>query len=78
MRYGQSWFVDDLIPEQHEIQIQRTGSAWKRPLAAACRFDGLQRREQLSGRQPGFADEGRVQKERLAIGNANRIRLVGR
>ena len=78
MRYGQPWFVDNLIPEQHEIQIQRTGSAWKGPLAAAFRFDRLQRREQLSGRQLRIADEGRVQKERLAIGNANRIRLVSR
>src|SRR5439155_9328224 len=65
MRHREAGLVDDAIPIQNEIEIERPRRAGERPLAAALALDRLQRFEELARGQAGLADDRAVQERRL-------------
>ena len=67
MRNLQPGLVDRLIAEQHQIQIEGSGSAGSRPRAAEVGFDPEQAIEQLASPERGLADQHGVQVERLIL-----------
>src|SRR5215813_1112894 len=76
MRHDQSWLVEDTVPIQHEIEIERAGGAGMRTLPPPFRFDLEKRMQQISSRGVGRADCRRIQKQRLRSGDTDRMCLV--
>lgn len=65
MRYREIRGVDDQIPIQENIQVERAGGIRERPGAAVAVFDPQAQLEKLLGRQRCFDLESRIQKPRL-------------
>lgn len=68
MRELQAGFVDDLIAEQHEIQIKCSRCAGVRAFAAVLAFDAEKHIEQLARGEGRLAGEDSVQIQRLRLG----------
>lgn len=62
----QSGFIDNLVAEQDEIEIEGAGRTWIWPLAAELALDGLQLGEEGAGVERRRAGNDRVEKKRLA------------
>ena len=75
VRHHEARLVEDLIPKQHEIEIERARGARSRPLASALLLDREQRLEQITRAERRLADGNGIQEPRLLTRDIDRIGL---
>ena len=78
VRYCECAVIDDLVAVQNQVQIQRPRCIRVRPLTSSLGLDVLKRSEQIVGRQPRVADNGRVQVPWLFVVDIHGRRVVAR
>jgi hypothetical protein len=76
MWYLQTWYIDDGISKQHQIEIERPRSVDIRAPAIARALDFQQRVQQVARRQRRYAHSRGVQEHRLLVRDADRCRIV--
>jgi len=74
MRHHQARFGQLLAPIQNQVEVQRSGSTGRRPLAASLSLDRQQPVQQRACREGGVPHHDTIQVARL-IGNAYRSRV---
>src|SRR2546423_8674195 len=68
MRDGESFFVNALVLEQHDVEVQRAWSATSAPHTPRLRFYPVQLREQVAWRQLGLDGNHLIEKWSLRDG----------
>jgi len=79
MRHTHTRLVDDLVPGEHEIEVERARRIRPRALASAAAFDVQEGGDQRARGEIALADGCRVQEIGIVFGAcANGVRLDGK
>ena len=76
VRHGELRFVDQLLAEQDQVEVERPCRSGIRPLAPGIALDLLQRRQQLPRLEPGLSNGRCIQESRLIAGHSDWICFV--
>jgi hypothetical protein len=76
VRHAQPGLVEDVVPREDEIDVERAGRVRPRPRAPVRALDGVQRVEDFARAERAVADAGGVEERRIGRGSRSLSRSL--